>query len=706
MDSRKVPNVQPTDLDESRTNSNSSTESLKRTMRQRPPTPLFPSALPPRSSVSVSQARDTDIRKGKSRGSNRPAYTHYSPRSRDDNMVEDYPRLSSRSRPSSSTQALMRLLTLETARADTAEKRLDKDNEAILKRVRNIHEAHMRAEAELVKANTELAMYKVELDLAQKEILRAQTIINEVERARAEAEERGVKDRERVRELILQRAVDEAREEGRREGWRLGLERGRWDMQNDSDLRSLVGSERTANRRKTASRDTLSSTSSASSTRDENGSRYAQNELPAPLAITASVPKRPDSSPEPPSSHSSEHITEATTTRSETRSSGPAPSRRSRKSRYSVPPDGFIPTLGTDAHIALPPPHEFATPLGPSQPLTKLSRSDHSHVRAARSIESKGQALDSRDIPTSRNDKSIKYHTSSSLPLPPHRGVRDQDHITTLEVKHGDSQDTPALSTVSTRISQLDIVGPPSDSLLNSQEERHPVEAQRRRRQMNIYGPQTALKDGPREGIAQDRQGATQTPSTASHTRGRPENPTSPRAAHRSSYIYRTSEVRDSQTDTHTMPSNQEPRATVQRSFSSVTVPGIDVEPPSRSPTISSPATALDPVLLTPDDASHSLALPLVVEPRHNQHVASPVPYSVHQPIAVDKLPLGFVPISPGFNSGSKPLEPNAQVRRQIYSGTALKEPSQLDEWKMETSQGLDYSPAPLNRPFSIFSDV
>lgn len=65
------------------------------------------------------------------------------------------------------------------------------------------------------------------IDILNSEILRAQVTVDKVERARVEAEERAVRDRDRTRRVIEERAVERALEEGRRMGFQEGLERGR-----------------------------------------------------------------------------------------------------------------------------------------------------------------------------------------------------------------------------------------------------------------------------------------------------------------------------------------------------------------------------------------------------------------------------------------------------------------------------------------------
>jgi hypothetical protein len=69
------------------------------------------------------------------------------------------------------------------------------------------------------------------------EIDRAQRVVADVDRARVAAEERGIRDRDRIRKLVAERAVEIARNEGKNEGWRQGLERGRWVAWAELEMR-------------------------------------------------------------------------------------------------------------------------------------------------------------------------------------------------------------------------------------------------------------------------------------------------------------------------------------------------------------------------------------------------------------------------------------------------------------------------------------
>jgi flagellar biosynthesis/type III secretory pathway protein FliH len=70
-------------------------------------------------------------------------------------------------------------------------------------------------------------LYKRALDDAQAEILRAQSIVDGLERALNDAEERAARARDMARKWREVGLVERAREEGRREGMKEGMARGR-----------------------------------------------------------------------------------------------------------------------------------------------------------------------------------------------------------------------------------------------------------------------------------------------------------------------------------------------------------------------------------------------------------------------------------------------------------------------------------------------
>ncbi|KAF4614886.1 hypothetical protein D9613_003554 [Agrocybe pediades] len=114
-------------------------------------------------------------------------------------------------------------LSQETARANQAERHAAE----LLAMFKKTHEAKSRLERDLMKVQEELGLYKLQLDVAQKEIFRAQEIVDRVERERANAEEEAARARSRMHKLHEELAVERARDEARNAGFEEGLRQGR-----------------------------------------------------------------------------------------------------------------------------------------------------------------------------------------------------------------------------------------------------------------------------------------------------------------------------------------------------------------------------------------------------------------------------------------------------------------------------------------------
>jgi hypothetical protein len=114
-------------------------------------------------------------------------------------------------------------LETESNRANTSERRaLEYFN-----RLRQATEGRDRAEQEAARLREELKLYKLQLDNAQKEIFRAQDIINQVSAQKNEAEAEAARARTKARKLHEEKMVMIAHEEGRHRGYKEGLSYGR-----------------------------------------------------------------------------------------------------------------------------------------------------------------------------------------------------------------------------------------------------------------------------------------------------------------------------------------------------------------------------------------------------------------------------------------------------------------------------------------------
>ncbi|KAI0030518.1 hypothetical protein K488DRAFT_54044, partial [Vararia minispora EC-137] len=107
-------------------------------------------------------------------------------------------------------------LRVEAERANENERRA---HEAAF-RYRQIDDERVKAKREAAKASEELRLYKLQLDNAQKEILKAQSILDSLEADRVQADESAARARSAARQMKEELLVQRAREEGRQQGIR------------------------------------------------------------------------------------------------------------------------------------------------------------------------------------------------------------------------------------------------------------------------------------------------------------------------------------------------------------------------------------------------------------------------------------------------------------------------------------------------------
>lgn len=752
---------------------------------------------------------------------------------------EDHPprsRSPSNSSLNSALPTVLRLLAQETARADAAEQELNRDSEALLKRVREIKEAKERMELELMRVKEELKLYKLQLTVAQNEINRAQKIVAEVNRAHVAAEERSVRDRDRLRKLVAQRAAEIAREEGRNEGWKQGLERGRlvaladWKRQrreyeDDEDAEQERSPTPGPAQRPSAPERSSAGQRERAASIDSNTASHAeiipvrprsasQRSIPIPVPIpTPSRPPENISIQQETYSGAQAPVSVRTPPRS--------PSVASRRSRRSIPPEGYIPTVGADSFISLPPPFELSRSVGVGpQPVEQAS--------VARSAgASKQTESERKDLDRQGERGSQKESRAQDYVYQPVSGVQPPTYDDTFRDK-GKSRGTPAMSTVS---SQYDLLRSPQDP--NGDRERRRYEANvsdRGRASGRVYDRQTgATSSGVNERVKEWRAAspvvvspaATQTqaylqrPTSAkssiySMSRGdehhiedalsRPQTsnpqriysprveggprlpretnvatPTSPsrgRGNGTSHYIYRASEETTSpqqfhipqphsssppaeNSNQHRLSAQSRPQEKLERSISNTTVPGIDIETPSHSSANSSVKILgpVDPLLLTPD---HTPA-PLLDDTSSGSHETQSTIYSSAQHPNEDgdtativlpdnDLPPGFMPLSPipsipnfkadehdpywyqrgiyqaynaqpvipytadmGMGMGSgMPFSSSLLFAEPPHSSTAAgtSNTSTTEDNSNKGRVNFGTSPAPLDRPISLFSDT
>ncbi|KIJ18957.1 hypothetical protein PAXINDRAFT_166874 [Paxillus involutus ATCC 200175] len=246
-------------------------------------------------------------------------------------------------------------LAFEQDRADAAER---KTRETVT-RFKDVNDARLTAQADVARLTEELKLYKIALEQAQKEIFKAQNILQEVEGRRRDAEEEASKLRRKLRKINEEKMIEVAREEGRKQGVHEGLEMGK-------DIGYLHGRNKGyVNGRLTADRmvERYFSPPSQHEIRRSRGESDLPSESEPPY--TATTTRFPPSGDSAPSSSSSSSEREASS-RAPTRVAQTASARTTMYSpahpHIEIPHDGFIPEADASMIIRLPPPHELIRP--------------------------------------------------------------------------------------------------------------------------------------------------------------------------------------------------------------------------------------------------------------------------------------------------------------------------------------------------------
>jgi hypothetical protein len=268
-------------------------------------------------------------------------------------------------------------LKQESQRADDNEHRA---REAV-QRFRAINEARVAAQQDAARANEELRLYKLQLEYAQKEIFKAQEILDSLEAQRHDAETSAANARNVARKLREESLVDLAREEGRRLGLQEGLARAR-----------RLGSEQA--RSTSDRRDSRPVPNNSSHDQVEVGS-FPRTGTPAvveppldpigetmlvfppsPPAVISPNPQvlsYPEPVPPPPSDIRPIVVRNT-----------PSPSHHPES---IIPPEGFIPHAASDSTIRLPPPHEMVRAVSPTSPTLNRQASMESEPLMVRIAE-------------------------------------------------------------------------------------------------------------------------------------------------------------------------------------------------------------------------------------------------------------------------------------------------------------------------------
>ncbi|KZT64961.1 hypothetical protein DAEQUDRAFT_769207 [Daedalea quercina L-15889] len=363
----------------------------------------------------------------------------------------------------------------ETRRADDAEQRaID-----TLQRLRQARDQIAQAQSDVARANEETRLWKLRLDEAQREILRAQEIVDRLEQDKLDAEAEAARARTLARKLKEEKVIARAREEGRRQGFQEGLSRGR-EMSYYEARAAGIPSRNEPRRyaQRPAVVDDMSDEEEEEQEENATGSGSQPEEI---IPITRSPPpqtwrpssrsegtrstmRSPPRQPTSPIRVRSPHIaapspvhpnvpTPATTPnpipipdpgagRSQSRRDGrisPIPIHNAAPSPshppVDIPPDNWIPYMSSDNVIELPPPHEMTKPLTPRASSPSL-------------IDSTMRVPANYEQPVRARDYAYTAGAGPSQGQPPH-------------TSHG-SAFSP-LSKASTTISQYEIVSSRGD---------------------------------------------------------------------------------------------------------------------------------------------------------------------------------------------------------------------------------------------------
>ncbi|PFH53510.1 hypothetical protein AMATHDRAFT_1165 [Amanita thiersii Skay4041] len=328
----------------------------------------------------------------------------------------------------------------ETERANAAERK----SIQLATLLRTAKDNNLSLQLQLTKAQKELELYRIQLDIAQQEIQKAQEIVARIDQARIHAEEQAARDRTKARKLLERAAINDALQKGREAGYKQGLERGKLLAWSEVLVRHSENREDTQRAHQSGTRSSMSSSNSLHHSAISR-SRYAETPDNLQPARPHSAHRHPNSSSPVLNFARSSIVRQPRPVLAASRQPQDIdirsiPSRNSNHSvshhMYDIPPDGYIPIMDSHSVISLPPPHELKRPVL-TNPLG--SGSDLSHEQRGGISLHQYQALteDMRPAVLAKSERSDLYQRPRS------------PSITSFGSK-------------STRISQFEFVRPPS----------------------------------------------------------------------------------------------------------------------------------------------------------------------------------------------------------------------------------------------------
>ncbi|KAL4065057.1 hypothetical protein V8B97DRAFT_1915832 [Scleroderma yunnanense] len=526
-------------------------------------------------------------------------------------------------------------LETETSRANAAERRALE----YFSRLKSTTESKDRSDQEAARLREELKLYQLQLENAQKEIFRAQDIINQVSAQRNEAEADAARARTKARKLQEEKLVMLAREEGRRQGYQEGLTRGRrMGFQEARVLREPEESLPSQSRRVALS-DEMADVDDSEQI-NEQGLETTEVERPDPPQLRSRTPNRsqymrPGSAPPVRTYDTARHAPpppiptlvtplpvrspshERRTPSPDSDAEGPEiirPIPVSPGNTLQPPPEGWIPMADprTD-YIPVPPPHGLSVRIAASPSTTTTELQDRREARPTHPPE------------------------PPSNPIPdPYPPVRSRDYAyqppVYAPVQHGHA--SSAASRASTQVSQYDLVSAPSRRGTATPLRYELYGRTRSGSQPTRPAARTDRHAYPsRESLVEQWRADPDVVSTATPTRNQSRSytlPPVPSHYHPQYYYYYahpppyadvggrsntpvptepTAQLEHPPSHESSNRDNQRPRMR-QRESSSATIPDIVVESPTDSASSASPAshgTVAHPELLSPESANRPL---------------------------------------------------------------------------------------------------
>ena len=198
------------------------------------------------------------------------------------------------------TKHIRTLLVLTTDRLDAETRRADQAEQRAVdafRRLRDAHEATALAQTDATRARQEARLHQIQFEQAQREISRAEELVNQLEQARTDAEGEAASARDTARKLREQLVFSKAREEGRKEGYDEGFRRGRAAAMAEAEA---LMRKRSLSARPTVRRSPPSPLKSQSSVEQADNSGSSESSVPVPAPIQRAPSRTPARSPSAP----------------------------------------------------------------------------------------------------------------------------------------------------------------------------------------------------------------------------------------------------------------------------------------------------------------------------------------------------------------------------------------------------------------------